>query len=140
MSDQLKKSQWTLNEPLCVIEIIEGEAIIINSDKGSYYSLTAQATLIIESLLDGFTLEEIFQFNQIDKDIENKISVLIQQVLSEDIFIVGKIHKNKTHPNKLNIIDEAKDLHLEIYTDMKEMLELDPIHDADEMVGWPKKK
>jgi hypothetical protein len=140
MSDQFKESQWALNEPLCVIEIIEGEAIIINSVKGSYYSLAKQATLIIQSLLDGFTLKEIFQFNQVDKNIENKITALIEQVLSEDIFIANNIHKNKTQPNKLNIIDEAEDLNMETYTDMKEMLELDPIHDADETVGWPKKK
>lgn len=140
MTDQFKKSQWILNKPLCLIEIIEGEAIIINSDKGTYYNLPQQATLIVESLLDGFTLEEIFKLNQLDKNIENKITALIKQILNEDILQAGKIDRNKSQPNKLNIIDEAKDLHLEIYTDMKEMLELDPIHDADETVGWPKKK
>lgn len=140
MTDKFKKSQWILNKPLCLIEIIEGEAIIINSDKGTYYNLPQQATLIVESLLDGFTLEEIFKLNQLDKNIENKITALIKQILNEDILQAGKIDRNKSQPNKLSIIDEAKDIHIEIYTDMKEMLELDPIHEADETVGWPKKK
>ena len=140
MADHFKKLQWIFNDALCVIEILDREAIIINSEKGTYYNLPAQSTLIIESLLDGFTLEEILQFNQVNSSIENKIISLINKVVNEDILIEAKIQRNKPTPNKLSIIDETKDVHIEIYTDMKEMLELDPIHEVDETVGWPKKK
>jgi hypothetical protein len=140
MTEHFNNLQFILNDTLCVLEIIEGEAIIINSDKGSYYNLPAQSTQIIESLLDGFTLEEIFKFNQLSSGIKNKIITLINKMLHEDILIEGKINKKKLQPNKLSINDENKDIHMEIYMDMKEMLELDPIHEADETVGWPKRK
>jgi hypothetical protein len=36
--------------------------------------------------------------------------------------IIGKINKKKLQPNKLSINDENKDIHMEIYMDMKKYI------------------
>lgn len=139
MSDYIQ-SQLTLNQPTCVLEIIDEEAIIIHSEKGSYYNLPPQSTLIIQTLFDGFTLEEIFTFNGFNHEIKQAIIELIKKMMDEGLLVQSSVAKEKTSPNKVMINDPKQDIYIEIYTDMKEMLELDPIHEADETVGWPRKK
>lgn len=139
MSDYIQ-SQLTLNQPTCVLEIIDEEAIIIHGEKYSYYNLPPQSTLIVQSLFDGFTLEEIFTFNELNNEIKQEIILLIKKMMDEGLLVQSSIVKEKTSPYKLMINEPKQDIYIEIYTDMKEMLELDPIHEADETVGWPKKK
>lgn len=140
MTDKLNKKYFQLKSPPTIMEIIDGEAILINGEKGTYYNLSPQATLILESILDGCNLEELFTFNNFESKVCQHINAIINKLISEDILIeIGNTNKNAS-PIKINIKNCEEDIIFTIYEDMQDMLALDPIHEVDEVIGWPTKK
>lgn len=140
MTDKLNKKYFQLKSPPTIMEIIDGEAILINGEKGTYYNLSPQATLILESILDGCNLEELFTFNNLESKVCQHINAIINKLISEDILIeIGNTNKNAS-PIKINIKNCEEDIIFTIYEDMQDMLALDPIHEVDEVIGWPTKK
>jgi hypothetical protein len=43
-------------------------------------------------------------------------------------------------PLKTITLPDSYSFEFESYTDMQELLSLDPIHDVDDAIGWPKQK
>ena len=140
MTNELKTKNFRLKTPPTIMEVIDGEAIMINGEKGTYYNLSSQATLIFQSILDGCNLEEICFLNNLEPETGQHIETIIDKLINEDVLEeIDKVN-NTTSPNTLMINNFQKDIVLTIYDDMQDMLALDPIHEADEMVGWPEKK
>jgi hypothetical protein len=140
MIDTLGNKYFKIKSPPTVMEIIDGEAIMINAEKGTYYNLSPQATLILESLLNTNNLDEISSFNNLESDVIHCIERMINTLITEDILISIEKKESNTEPSKLTIKNFEKDIVLTVYDDMQDMLLLDPIHEADEVVGWPTKK
>jgi hypothetical protein len=140
MSDEIKNKFFCIKSPQTVMEIIDGEAIMINGVKGTYYNLTPQATLVLESLISGNSIEEISSFNHLDPEIKQLIEKMIHQLIVEDVLVETKTKNNTEPPKILTLKNFKKDIALTIYDDMQDMLALDPIHEVDEEIGWPVKK
>ncbi len=141
MADKLNKKYFQLKSPPTIMEIIDGEAILINGEKGTYYNLSPQATLIFEAILNGYSLEELFTLNNLESKVCDHIYAIIDKLISEDILIeIESIKRKKVSPIELNIKNYNKDIVFTIYEDMQDMLALDPIHEVDEVIGWPSKK
>lgn len=139
---------YQINTPNIVHEIIDGEAIIINMEKGHYYSLRSTGAEIWASIVRGMSIGEIVhklseQYEGEGIEIKTAVDNLIIELLGEDMIIPVATEGgaknpsqeesqpiNKTVPNKFEIPV------LEKYTDMEELLLLDPIHEVDQM-GWP---
>ncbi len=122
------------------MEIIDGEAVIINGEKGYYYSLSIQASQILQYLLDGYNLNEIFSFNNFNQDTCKHIEKMVSTLVAEDILTEIAPIENNSSLKKITINNFEKEVVLTVYDDMKDMLALDPIHEVDEIVGWPNKK
>jgi hypothetical protein len=140
MTNEFKTKIFNIKSPPTVMEIIDSEAVIINGEKGYYYNLSKQASLILQSLLDGHNLGEIFSFNNFDIDTCKHIEKMVDMLIAEDILTEITDIENKSSLKKIKINDFQKEIVLTVYDDMKDMLALDPIHEADEIVGWPNKK
>ena len=136
------------NSPKVIHENIQGELVVINLDTGFYYSIMESGPQIWLALIQGYTLQEIISHlkkmdgannNQVASDIKHFVSTLLDEEL-----IISDIRKESgdTEPknrkslstlfNGLKYVPPA----FEKYTDMEEMLLLDPIHDVEE-AGWP---
>lgn len=142
-------SHFRINTPQVIQEIIDGEAVMINLDTGSYYSidkLGAEIWGLIESFA---SVEEIVKWiaNRYEGDIEiieNAVKKLINELQEEHLIVtvdatrsesaVNGILKQRTNAGKERLRFESPFLHK--YNDMQDLLLLDPIHDVDEM-GWP---
>lgn len=141
MADKLNKKYFQLKSPPTIMEIIDGEAILINGEKGTYYNLSPQATLIFEAILNGCSLEELFTLNNLESKVCDHVYAIIDKLISEDILIeIESTKRKKASPIELNIKNYNKDIVFTIYEDMQDMLALDPIHEVDEVIGWPSKK
>jgi hypothetical protein len=140
MTRELKNKYFSIKSPPTVMEIIDDEAIMINGEKGTYYNLSPHATLILESILNGYNLEEISSFNNFDSDANQHIDKMIYKLVAEDILEETNQKQNRPELKEFNYKNFEKEVILTIYDDMQDMLILDPIHEADEVVGWPKKK
>lgn len=122
------------------------ETIVLNLPKGNYYSLKesgqliwsllekkASSDLITNQLSDYYTIttEEV-QLALLPFLAQLEQEQLIQEVENSGFEAVATMEANTTN---LPFTTPT----LEVYTDMQELLMLDPIHDADPDKGWPHK-
>lgn len=131
--------KYAINSPQVISEVASGEAVIINLETGSYYNLGVEAAKIWLPLMDGVAIDalksKIEPQTQCSKaDAENKIDVFIAQLLAE-----GLIKETEQSAAQLpeNISVDVERLELETYTDMQDLLGLDPIHEVSAEAGWP---
>jgi hypothetical protein len=137
--------RFRINTPAIVHETIEEEVVIINLENGNYYSLDGMGAKIWGSVGRGASVGEIVgeldnQYHanraQIGTDVERFLAELWQDALivSDEIETSRIDHAPKTQMDEEKLDFEAPVLNR--YTDMQDLLLLDPIHDVDE-AGWP---
>lgn len=143
---------FKINTAKIAQEIIDGEVIIINLDEGYYYSLLGSGAEIWTSIEKGLSADEIIQiivdsYEGISKEIKQGVEALIEQLLEEEIILSvsdSLSEKRQVFDVNINSQEGQKKLRFEVpklqkYTDMQDLLTLDPIHDVDE-TGWPNRK
>ena len=143
-----QSSRVSVSGPHVVSEIIESEAIIIDLDSGSYYSLQDAGADIWAGVQDGIQIEEIvdrlkMKYEGDEAAIRSATTALLKQ-LEDEVLIKADGAAAGTGPPSAPVPDaEPSDkisfsvpvLHK--YTDMQELLLLDPIHEVGAS-GWPK--
>jgi hypothetical protein len=116
-----------LADPDVIGEVIDGEAVLINLATGCYYSVRGAGAQLLQQLLDGVSLEAV----------RSAHAATIAEV---DRFIDELVSEAILQPTPASSASGATtvegDLVLERFTDMQELLLLDPIHDVSS-AGWP---
>lgn len=123
-----------------VYEMFENEAVAVNLDTGKYYSMRQLSALLWEALLSKYSVESIAEkisthyavnLTKVKSDINNFIEIL----LKEDLI---KTNENFNDANIacFTLSGEYQVPTVEIFSDMQEILLLDPVHDVD-TAGWP---
>jgi len=126
--------------------MIDDEVIIVNLEKGHYYSLLGTGTDIWSGILAGESIE------QIAAELARFYAVDYQEVLETvQTFTLSLTNDNILKPATSEEIESSASWNLkqkkntnnnfvppnfERYTDLEELLLLDPVHDVDEF-GWP---
>lgn len=139
-----------INSPKVVHEIIDGEVVIVHLVKGHYYSLVKTGADIWSGIERGISRELILEemvsrYDGDPADIANAVNNMIEQLQEEELIAVAQTEESataaagateaKANPEKLSF-EPPK---LDKYTDMEDLLLLDPIHEVDE-TGWPNVK
>ena len=139
--------QYRLNKPGVLQESFEGEDVIINLDTGIYFLLNPLGSVIFELLEKGTTNADILTccsnyYGSMGEDQILEIDNLIQEIISEGIVV----RREKDDEIDFTSLDtesifagrertyQSPVLHK--FTDMQELLLLDPVHEVDER-GWP---
>ena len=147
-----KITRFRINSPKVIHETIEGETVIVNLDSGNYYSLDRVGadvwTLIGESVpLHGIIEDIAYRYIGEQKEIEKAVYEFVNE-LQRDALIVTDEPQRSGNEAKLGTQDVTKQIKerysfeapvLHKYTDMQDLLLLDPIHDVEEE-GWPSPK
>jgi hypothetical protein len=124
--------------------------VIINLEKGHYYSLVKAGADIWSGIERGLSQDQIVveMMQRYDGDsqaIANGVRNLIEKLQEEELIAVALESSNgdiaaespATNPQAEKFPFEPPTL--EKYTDMEDLLLLDPIHEVDE-TGWPSTK
>jgi hypothetical protein len=135
-----------VNTPHVVHETIDGETILIHLGSGTYYSLDSVGSEVWVALaVAGTSREQLFvaaneRFTGSPDAIEKGLSDLLENLLNEGLLVedeVGTIPDSPTFaPGSVAFAAPV----LDIYTDMQEFMLVDPLHDVDEVAGWPHAK
>ena len=134
---------YRINQPAVIAEVIDNEAIIVNLDKGAYYSLRDSACAIWELLAQQLTVPAVVQgltarFTGAPAEIQTGVETLLAELLREELLTPGE--GPVAAPPPLHNGNGNRPVFqppvLEKFTDMADLLLLDPIHEVDEM-GWP---
>ena len=142
--------KFKINTPNIVHELIDGEVIIVNLKQGDYYSLLhTSAEIWTEIEREQSSAQIVAQLTQNYQEepeiIAQGVQLFIDQLIEEGIIteLAGDIQENEifSHEFGNNGIDKPpfEMPKLSKYTDMEDLLALDPIHEVDEM-GWPNAK
>jgi hypothetical protein len=146
----MDNQRFRVNTPTVTHETIDGEAVIINLDSGNYYSLVDAGSLIWALVERGASasdlqsmVQQTYQGNA--TDIDRGVQELLAQLQAENL-IVPVDGAPTVDLTELNQVLPSTNGHekpsfsapsLNKYSDMQELLLLDPIHDVDD-AGWPK--
>jgi len=134
------------NTPEVAHEVIDGEAVIMHLKSGKYFSAAASGSFIwvcverqqpVDHIIKLFAEQYVATREQSSAAIE----VFIKELLAEDVIREVKDNPTTTLLSLADIggPDTRKAFTsptLNVYSDMQDLLLLDPIHDVDE-VGWP---
>lgn len=140
---------YRINTPTIVHETIDGETIILNLDNGYYYSLDGVGADIWGLIESGATVSYIVEsisdnYHGACMNIESAINELVSELLQENLIVSDKSNGSggsytqaKAAPGGQRSDFQAPLLNK--YSDMQDLLLLDPIHEVDEG-GWPTAK
>ena len=139
---------YRINSPRVIGEVLDGEAIIVHLETGVYYSLGGAGADLWAAAQSGATLAQLVdlvlaRFSGAPAAVAAEIAALVDELVAEGLLV-----DDETPPVALPAGPRAADpapfadrppfvkptLHK--YTDMADLLLLDPIHEVDEQ-GWP---
>ena len=133
--------QFRCNEPTIAFEILDDDVIVINLESGIYYSIVECGADIWSALVGGMTVEAITERlsasataggDQVKAEIDRFVDELIKEQL---IVSVDNVVPASTEQN-LVFKAPFTPPQLQKFTDMQELILLDPIHEVAEE-GWP---
>src|SRR5262245_55031336 len=141
----MSSTSFRINSPQVIREAFENEVVIVNLETGTYYSLDNIGAFIWSSIEAGANASTIIDalsrhYQNNDQEISREVARFLNELQQEALIVPGQID-NDTAP----IVYEAVNGNsfsapiLNKYTDMQELLLLDPIHEVDE-TGWPSLK
>lgn len=122
-------------------ETFEGEVVIANLQGGSYYTLDGAGADMWAGLIAGASVGEIAQAiastcTVDDAEVAGDVETLVTQLVEERLLAVSG---EAAEPGGRTVTVSASTYEaptFERYTDMQQLLLLDPIPDVDES-GWP---
>jgi len=132
-----------INSPAVVGEVLDNEAVIINLGTGAYYSLNNSGSLLWTYIEQGTTrtnlIATLLNRYEVSEPLATRHIEHFLSVLQDEELILNLDNDTSNLPNNPPFTAEKLSFeppHLMKYTDMQELILLDPIHDVDEK-GWP---
>lgn len=139
-------TRFRVNTPQIAHEAIDEEVIIVDFETGNYFSLEGAGALIWTALAVGADFDAILQqvearYDCSGADVAAMMTSFLAELLDQGLVTpegaagdaIARPKLNGAHVSSRPPFSKPV---LHRYTDMQELLLLDPIHDVDE-TGWP---
>ena len=142
----LSTQRYELNNPPMIAELVEGEVIAIDLERGSYYSLLGAAAQVWGAIVAGGSAEEILAAvvpapgaGSLAGSLEGFLNALLAEELIRPAARSNPAAQSRPAAAVAPLAPwPAEALRFDRFTDMQDLLTLDPIHEVDEEAGWPK--
>lgn len=136
-----------------VHEVIDGEVVLLNLSSGCYYSGNRSATVLIEALLAEPDLEvlqtslaSLADPGPAAADVRRTVTEAVEYLLAEGLLIQDSAMQDSATAHAatqgaapvellIQLLTQAAPV-FERFTDMQDILLLDPVHDVTD-AGWP---
>ena len=134
---------YRANTPKVLFEAFEDETVLINLDSGNYYSFSGSGALIWDCMVRGDSVGSVIEdlqerFGGLDgiaPGVEDFVRELVEENLIVEIASEPAKASEKVARQSV-MLERFERPALQKYTDMQDLLLLDPIHEVDE-TGWP---
>ena len=132
---------WMVRRPQVMGEVIDGEAVIINLDTGTYYSARGSGAVVWSTIDGGATADQIVDAlaEAYGADVPTgDISAFTAELEAEGLIEAAEAGRTPSGEPSAPVIPTGPYAPpaLERFTDMEDLLLLDPVHDVDQL-GWP---
>lgn len=137
------KEVYRVRTPTVIHEVFDDEVVIVNLDSGDYYSLSDAGAVCWNCLLAGCSIDETVdaisrRYEGESDEIKAAVQNLVGEFEAADLVVRGVGDAPSPELNHAGIGSKpafvAPVLHG--YSDMRDLLLIDPIHDVDQ-TGWP---
>ena len=131
--------------PKVIHETLDQETVVVNLDTGAYYSLDPVGCMIWQAFAAGATAEEAASWicGQFDGDpatVLDECRRLAGEFLAEGLMVPSSGPPLPLPTPETGNRSPFSIPHLTRYTDMQDLLLLDPVHEVDLAAGWPMAK
>jgi Coenzyme PQQ synthesis protein D (PqqD) len=127
--------------PDCIADDFDSEVVVLNIASGIYFSLRDLAGAVWRDLASGHLPSDLVaEIGAVDAQLRSRTREFIAQIEQHGLMRpreIGGTHPEGTAESVALARSGNRRLLLETYEDMKDLILADPIHDADEQVGWP---
>jgi hypothetical protein len=137
----MNSPRFAVNSPGVIAESVDGEVLIINLESGAYYSADGSGEEIWALLAAGVAIDEAVDHLALrygpssHAAIAAAVQRMADELLAEQLLVPSSDRVPQLDPPALAACSFAEPL-LQKYTDMQDLLMLDPIHEVTEE-GWP---
>jgi hypothetical protein len=141
--------RYRINTPSVTHDTIDGEVIMMNLANGNYYSLEQPGAEVWNQLSIGADVSAIVEalrphYDNSRAEIATVVNELIGDLLNEGLIVPdGALNSRVAQVTPARAESETSMTRplfhapkLQKYTDMQELILLDPVHDSAE-TGWP---
>jgi Coenzyme PQQ synthesis protein D (PqqD) len=140
----MSESRLRINTPHVIHESIDGEVVVINLETGNYYSMRGSGAGIWELLqsrpaiarsefVDGIAES----YGGAHDEVAAAIGELLDELVSEGLLVGADSSPDDVVPLESQALGVPFERPvLEKYTDMQDLVLLDPVHEVDQQ-GWP---
>ncbi len=136
-------THYRIDRPSIVSETIDGEAVILDLRLGAYYSIRGTGVVVWTGFDAGLSLDEIAALLQSGHkqafDAPAATAAFVTQLLEHRLIVEGVEPETAPQPAYVAEADFVAPS-IERYSDMEDLLLLDPIHDVQTETGWPARK
>ena len=143
-----RTARFAVPNPPIAAESFGDESVIVNLEKGTYYSVRGPAFVTWSLLSAGVAVGAIVDrlaatYDAPAGEIETAVSALIAEAEREGLVVPARGDGASPEADPVPAAPRAKQPFerpvLEKFTDVQELLALDPVHDVDGS-GWPRPK
>jgi hypothetical protein len=128
-------------------EVIDGETMLVRLDTGNYYNMNATGgqiwSLIGKGVSDNQIISGLASVYGLKSAGKEQVATFIKQLVAEELICPNGHSPEATaafNPQSLHrLADLFEPPLINKYSDMQELLILDPIHDVSD-AGWPNPK
>ena len=140
--------RFKIRTPLTIHETVEGEVVMVNLETGNYYSLVGSDARIWASIERTATIAEIVadlraSFDAIADGVEDGVRSFLDELTREGLIVPMDGESEGCAELPLPMAAGRQPFEppvLQKFTDMRELILLDPVHEVEEDKGWPHAK
>lgn len=135
------ESRYGVKEPSVVYEVFDEEVVVLDLESGSYFSLRGSAAWIFQAAAGGASSGAIaaaYASTGDPGEVLAAVGAFLDSLVGEGLLVLRpEPAAPSAQPDLPGNAEPFAPPRFEKFTDMKDLLLLDPIHDVDE-TGWPR--
>jgi Coenzyme PQQ synthesis protein D (PqqD) len=135
---------YRVNDGAVIHETIDGETVVIDLATGTYFSLRDSAAAIWSSVVNGATPESAAaalaeRYDGTAETFRAAAAELLEELARENLVVATAGAIEMLPPGAQTAAERLPFSRpvLEKYTDMQDIILLDPVHHVDAATGWP---
>ncbi len=131
-----------INAPGVIHESIDGEVVIVNVDKGLYFSSDGMGAKLWSMIAEAESVDSLIKWAGDTYDtpadvVSADVAAFVSQLQDNELVVPVETAPESTPAAQPTPAPASYGKpQLNVYSDMEELLLLDPVHDAGEE-GWP---
>ena len=137
----MSRDSYRINSPNVVLEVFEDEVVLVNLEIGAYYSAEGAGGRIVSLLHEGASSDDLMramraEFEGSGAAIEASVDAFLLRLKDEGLAVKAAVPSATAPRAAPSTTRPFQEPDLQKYTDLRDLLLLDPIHDVDQ-TGWP---